>query len=42
MGWHIMLDILAASLAGETVEDRSAYARRSAELYGVDLDNLAS
>jgi uncharacterized protein YndB with AHSA1/START domain len=40
MGWHVMLDILSASLRGETVEDRSVYAQRNAPLYGVDLNNL--
>lgn len=40
MGWHVMLDILAASLRGEAIEDRSVYARKNAALYGVDLDNL--
>jgi uncharacterized protein YndB with AHSA1/START domain len=40
MGWHVMLDILAASLKGETIEDRSAYAQRNAVLYGADLANL--
>jgi len=40
MGWHVMLDILSASLRGQTVEDRSVYAQRNAPLYGVDLNNL--
>jgi len=40
MGWHTMLDILQASLRGESVTDRSAYAAKNAELYGVDLNNL--
>jgi uncharacterized protein YndB with AHSA1/START domain len=42
MGWHTMLDILAATLRGVAVEDRSVYSRRNAAIYGVDLDNLAS
>jgi uncharacterized protein YndB with AHSA1/START domain len=41
MGWHTMLDVLAATLRGEAVEERSVYARKNAELYGVDLANLA-
>jgi len=40
MGWHSMLDILAATLRGENVEDRAVYVRRNAELYGVDLKNF--
>jgi uncharacterized protein YndB with AHSA1/START domain len=40
MGWHTMLDILVATLRDETVEKRSAYTRRNAALYGVDLGNL--
>lgn len=42
MGWHTMLDILAASLRGEKVTERSAYANKNAALYGVDLNNLES
>lgn len=41
MGWHTMLDILAATLRGEKVEDRAVYAKKNAGLYGVDLGNLA-
>ncbi len=41
MGWHTMLDILCASLRGETVEERPAYIKKNAALYGVDLSNLA-
>jgi uncharacterized protein YndB with AHSA1/START domain len=40
MGWHVMLDILDISLRGETIEDRSVYAQRSATIYGVDLAKL--
>ena len=40
MGWHTFLDMLKASLRGEPVEDRAAYMKRNAELYGVDLKNL--
>jgi uncharacterized protein YndB with AHSA1/START domain len=41
MGWHTMLDILQATLAGGPVEARAAYSQRNAQLYGVDLANLA-
>jgi uncharacterized protein YndB with AHSA1/START domain len=41
MGWHTYLDMLGAALRGETVEARSAYMKRNAALYGVDLNNLA-
>jgi uncharacterized protein YndB with AHSA1/START domain len=41
MGWHTMLDILAAGLRGENVEQRSFYMRRNAPIYGVDLSNMA-
>ena len=40
MGWHSMLDILIATLHGETIEERSVYTQRNAALYGVDLGNL--
>jgi uncharacterized protein YndB with AHSA1/START domain len=40
MGWHVMLDMLEASLRGEKVEDRSVYAEKNARLYSVDLANL--
>jgi uncharacterized protein YndB with AHSA1/START domain len=41
MGWHTYLDMLGAAVRGEPVEDRSAYMKRNAALYGVDLENLA-
>lgn len=41
MGWHTFLDMLAAAVRGETPEPRSNYAKRNAERYGVDLNNLA-
>jgi uncharacterized protein YndB with AHSA1/START domain len=40
MGWHTFLDILGATLNGETVQTRSVYMGRNAKLYGVDLTNL--
>ncbi|HEX4304146.1 MAG TPA: SRPBCC domain-containing protein [Rhizomicrobium sp.] len=40
MGWHTMLDILAAGLRGETVQERPAYMQKNAALYGIDLSNL--
>lgn len=41
MGWHTMLDVLIAALNGETVEARSVFMQKNAELYNVDLNNLA-
>jgi hypothetical protein len=41
MGWHTFLDVLEAAVRGETPQPRAAYATRNAQLYGVDLDNLA-
>lgn len=41
MGWHTMLDILAATLNGESAAPRMEYMRKNAALYGIDLDNLA-
>jgi uncharacterized protein YndB with AHSA1/START domain len=41
MGWHTMLDILETTLAGRPVAERAAYMKKNAELYGVDLGNLA-
>jgi uncharacterized protein YndB with AHSA1/START domain len=42
MGWHTFLDILAATLSGEPVEERRVYMERNAARYGVDLDRLQS
>ena len=41
VGWHTMLDILIAALNGEAVNERSAFMQKNAELYKVDLNNLA-
>ena len=41
MGWHTFLDMLAAVARGETPAPRAEYAKRNAERYGVDLNNLA-
>lgn len=41
MGWHTFMDIVAATLSGETLEPRASYMKRNAEKYGVDLNNLA-
>jgi uncharacterized protein YndB with AHSA1/START domain len=41
MGWHTYLDMLGAGVRGEPVEERPAYMKRNAALYGVDLANLA-
>ena len=41
MGWHTYLDMLSAAVRGGPVEDRPAYMKRNAALYGVDLNNLA-
>ena len=40
MGWHTFLDMLAASLRGETVKERAFYMTKNAALYGVDLKDL--
>lgn len=40
VGWHSMLDMLAAALRGESVEPREVVMRRNAILYGVDLDAI--
>jgi len=40
MGWHTFLDILCATVRGQTVEARSVYMQRNAALYEVDLANL--
>jgi uncharacterized protein YndB with AHSA1/START domain len=42
MGWHTFLDILAATLACEPVEERRVYMERNAARYGVDLNQLQS
>jgi len=39
MGWHTMLDLIAAGLSGEFPK-RSELFSKSAELYGVDLQKL--
>jgi uncharacterized protein YndB with AHSA1/START domain len=41
MGWHTYLDMFAAAVRGEPVSPREVYLRRNAELYAVDLANLA-
>lgn len=41
VGWHTMLGILIAALNGEVVEERSVSMQKNAELYNVDLNNLA-
>lgn len=41
MGWHTMLDILETTLAGRPAEERTAYMKKNAELYGVDLASPA-
>lgn len=40
MGWHTFLDMLATAVRGEKVEARSAYMKRNAVRYGIDLNNL--
>ncbi len=40
MGSHTMLDILGAALRGEKVEERAAYSRKNAAIYGVDIKDL--
>jgi uncharacterized protein YndB with AHSA1/START domain len=40
MGWHTMLDILAAGLRGGKIEERPVYMKKNAALYGVDMNNL--
>ncbi len=42
MGWHTFLDILAATLSGEPVEEQRIYMERNAAKYGVDLNRLQS
>lgn len=40
MGWHTFLDLLGATLRGETVETRRACMERNAGRYGVDMSSL--
>ncbi|HEY2482392.1 MAG TPA: SRPBCC domain-containing protein [Caulobacteraceae bacterium] len=40
VGWHTFLDILKATLMGETVHPRGVYMERNAKLYGLDLAKL--
>jgi len=42
MGWHTYLDLMEASLGGETVTSRESYMKANAKRYGVDLNNLAT
>ena len=42
MGWHTFLDMVDAELKGESQQPRSAYMKRNAELYGVDLSKMPS
>lgn len=39
MGWHTYLDMVEATLRGETVETRESYISRNAKRYGIDLVN---
>ncbi|MDY6945616.1 MAG: SRPBCC family protein [Pseudomonadota bacterium] len=41
MGWHTMLDMMSAALAGEPIKDRAEYMQTNAALYAVDPNNLA-
>ena len=41
MGWHTMLDLIAAALAGEPPRPRRDFMEANAAKYGVDLQNLA-
>jgi uncharacterized protein YndB with AHSA1/START domain len=40
MGWHTMLDILAAGVRGERPHERAVYSAQNAARYGVDLNKL--
>jgi uncharacterized protein YndB with AHSA1/START domain len=40
MGWATFLDIVEATVRGQTVEPRGDYMTRNAALYGVDLADL--
>lgn len=42
MGWHTFLDMAEAELKGEPPQPRSAYMKRNAERYGVDLTKMPS
>jgi uncharacterized protein YndB with AHSA1/START domain len=42
MGWRSFLDMLAAAVRGQTLEPRANYFERNAQLYGVDLNKLAT
>jgi uncharacterized protein YndB with AHSA1/START domain len=42
LGWAAFLDMLEDVLAGRPVEDRSAYMKRNAKRFGVDLQNVAT
>lgn len=41
MGWHTMLDMLAAALNDEPAKSRAEYVAKNAAIYGVDLKNMA-
>lgn len=41
MGWRTYLDMTEAAVRGESPHPRSAYMKRNAERYGVDLGSLA-
>jgi uncharacterized protein YndB with AHSA1/START domain len=41
MGWHTFLDILEDAAAGSPARARGDYMKKNAELYGVDLNNIA-
>lgn len=40
MGWHTFLDMLTATVQGETLEPRAEYMKRNASRYGIDLSSL--
>lgn len=41
MGWHTFLDMVEAGLHGAPSPSRADYMKKNAELYGVDLNNIA-
>ncbi|MCE9649510.1 MAG: SRPBCC family protein [Parvibaculum sp.] len=41
MGWHTFLDMIEAALRGDPSPKRADYMKKNAELYGIDLDNIA-